>query len=249
MNDKNKMDERMHDGLPFFITMCRLSFESVYNIEGKFPPALFIDEQTLIRWADSRQLNIKRLGDISLEDAKVITWTDGVANVQYEGVWARSDWNGYRSAMIEHSKSAATEQTALALKTLDADHVINRANIENTFGTDWKKTWVYLFPASSGVNRSFGSNVEKIRISYTCGTDKIRLAPIHLLKMFVADGPSNPAELETAIEQIRNQIVLADNEVKERLLSEIASQYSQARFGKTKVSIDDYGRMTNVDPM
>lgn len=237
----------MHDGLPFFVAMCRLSFESVYNIEGKFPPALFIDEKTLITWADSRRLNIKPLGNISLADAKVITWTDGVSNVQYEGVWARSDWNGYRDAMVEHSKSAATEKTALALKTLDADHIINRANIKSTFGNDWKKTWVYLFPASSGVNRSFGCNVEKIYISYTCSTDKIRLAPIHLLKMFVADGPSNPAELETAIKQIRNQIVLADNEVKERLLSEIASQYSQARFGKTKISIDDHGLIASVD--
>lgn len=247
MNDKTKMDERMPDGLPFFVTMCRLSLESVYNAEGKFPPALFIDEKTLLTWAESRQLNITALGDISLENAKVINWTNGSANAQYEGVWARSDWNGYRSAMVEHSKSAATEETAQALKALDADHVINRANIQSTFGKDWKKTWVYLFPAARGVNRSFGSNVEKNRISYTCSTDKILLAPIHLLKMFVADGPSNPTELKTAIEQIRKQIVLADNEIKEQLLSEVASQYSQARFGTAKILIDDYGRMTSTD--
>lgn len=247
MKHKIKMDERMLDGLPFFITMCRLSFESVYNTEDKFPPALFIDEKTLIAWAESRQLNIKPLGDISLDNAKVINWTDGVANVQYEGVWARSCWNGYRNAMVEHSKSAATEETAKALKALDADHVINRANIESTFGEDWKKTWVYLFPAATGVNRSFGSNVEKSRISYTCNSDKIRLAPIHLLKMFVADGPSSLIELDKAIEQIRNQIVLADNEKKERLLLEVASQYSRARFGTGKISIDDNGCITRKD--
>lgn len=247
MNEKIKMDERMLDGLPFFVTMCRLSFESVYNVEGKFPPALFIDEKTLKEWVESRQLNIEPLGNISLDNAKVINWIDGVSNVQYEGVWARSDWDGYRSAMVEHSKSAATKKTAEALTALDADHVINRANIQSTFGKDWGKTWVYLFPAARGVNRSFGSNIEKSRISYTYSTDKIQLAPIHLLKMFVADGPSSPGELDKAIEQIRNQTVLVDNEQKERILSEVASQYSQARFGTDKVWIDGYGRVTSTD--
>jgi hypothetical protein len=218
--------QQVPSGLALFITICRQSVENWFHQHGALPPGLFKTEIGLRNWAQANGLVVSPIKGLKQNDALMLQ-TKSSSLFLYEGVWVRAGSEMYRAAMCAHSQSLASDETAAALRHLDADHVINRANVEYLYGKDWPHTWIYLFPAFGSPNRSFGT-LEKKKIVYQVA-DSIQIQPVHLFKMYVTRAPKSQKQMKLALAVLNGQLVEGTQGQKQQLIQDARKAYEAIR--------------------
>jgi hypothetical protein len=214
----HKHDGKLVDGAAFFVVHGRTNIDNYKNKYGKFPPAMFTNQQHLAGWAQDKKFNIEAVGDIPKDEALHI-WDE--TNNRYDAIWVAVKSLRYREAMVWHAESF--DLCDEIIETLDADHVINSANVEGAH----KDAWLMLLPVGKSSNRSFGSAIEKKLLELDADCISVTLGPIQLLKVFLVAPPKDSSELEKKLREVEGQ--LEDGPDKENLLRVAKEEYEKIR--------------------
>lgn len=166
--------------------------------EGECPPALFANRGRLIEWASKRRLEIRQVGNRSIENVcQVTNETPGSLRLGetlvYDQLWVRASYTAYRSAFRDwHAGRDKVSATDLA--GLHADHVCSRALLRRQYSD----AWVVLFPVPSGANTAFGSKIER-RLCRGALPSKEALDALMLFKLLCGVMPKSSVEFEHAL--------------------------------------------------
>lgn len=219
----HKHDGKLVDGAAFFVVHGRTNIDCYKDKYEKFPPAMFTNEGQLAGWAADKKFRVEAVGDIPKNEALHI-W-DETGN-RYDAIWVAVSSQRYREAMVWHAKSFQVCDEVI--ETLDADHVINRANVKD----EHKNAWLMLLPVGKSSNRSFGSAIEKKLLKLDPNDISVNIGPIQLLKIFLVAPPQNCTELEEKLKEVAGQ--LEDGPDKIKLLKSAREEYENIRDWATK---------------
>lgn len=219
----HKHDGKLVDGAAFFVVHGRTNIDIYKDKYGEFPPAMFTNEGPLAVWAAGKGFHIEPVGDIPRDEA-VHIW-DATGN-RYDAIWVAVNSKRYREAMVWHAETF--EVCDEAIETLDADHVINSANVKDVH----EQAWLMLMPVGKSSNRSFGSAIEKKLLKLDPQDTSVNVGPIQLLKIFLVAPPGNPAELEQKLKEVAGQ--LEDGPDKQELLDSAWREYESIRGWASK---------------
>ena len=221
--NSHKTDGKLVDGAAFFVVHGRTSIDLYKREYGKFPPAMFTNQVHLVGWAADKGFQVEPVGEISREEALHI-WDE--AGKTYDAIWVAVKNKRYRKAMVWHAETF--EVCDEAIETLDADHVINSANVEDVH----KQAWLMLLPVGKSSNRSFGSAIEKKLLKLDSNDISANIGPVQLLKILLVAPPNTPTELEQKLKEIAGQ--LEDGPDKQELLALAWREYEGIRGWEDK---------------
>lgn len=219
----HKTDGKLVDGAAFFVVHGRMSIDLFKDKYGKFPPAMFTNEIQLSGWAADKKFCVEGVGEIPRNEALHI-WDE--TGKRYDAIWVAIDSNRYREAMVWHAETFEVGDEAI--ETLDADHVINSANVKDVH----PQAWLMLLPVGKSSNRSFGSAIEKKLLKLDPNDISADIGPLQLLKILLVAPPSNPAELQQKLKEVAGQ--LEDNFDKHDLLESACREYESMRGWASK---------------
>ena len=204
----HKTDKKLHEDILFSVISARLNIDGYRVLYRSFPPAFFGSIGRLREWTYDMQarggyppvqIHEVPLDGIDQKYAVLLSSEPGSA-VQYESVWVQAEWNGYREAMKSYMATQGVDGDGI--KTVDADHVINRARVDGH-----KDAWLMLMPVPLDVNRSYGSAVEKKLPPIPPNCNGIGLIePVTLLKAFSNSAIHSVGDLDDTLKKLFGQM-------------------------------------------
>lgn len=213
--------ERIGDDNIMYVVSCMLSIELYKKRYGCLPPAAMDSEIDLLFWAENmRNFKVQEITTHSSQDAVCIVDPDGY----YEAVWVRAGYKEYRKVLVWHGKTYGATDSSIT--RLDADHVINRATVLNSFGEDG---WMMLFPVTPASNRSFGSAIEKSKLNLIQQSGEISMPALHFMKTHVFEILRDAQGVEAAVKRMAELIMFDTEAEKEELLKKAGEAYLKLR--------------------
>lgn len=175
----------------------------VSNWEAKKPmPVYFQTYDHMSAYCEWNELIIEAIRDVNPEEGVLIR--DTGTRVGYGLVWvnATTKQKDVRKAMVHHIIDAYHLEPK-ELSAVDADHVVNRASLDNV-----PSAWVTVMPVFYEVNRRTGFIFEKgLEVDTT--RSKLYPNPLHMFKILSDIWPKTVVEYEQAMKRIEAQHMLA----------------------------------------
>jgi len=200
----HKTDKKLHEDVLISVVLARLDIDGYRVQYQRLPPAFCGSKGRLDEWVydmerrgghPSVPIDITPLVGIDQKHAVLLSSRPDSA-VRYQAVWVQAEWDDYRKAMMAFM--ATQGLSGNGIKTVDADHVINRARVEGH-----KDAWLLLMPVPLDVNRSYGSAVEKKLDPIPSDPDGIALIePVTLLKAFSDSAIRSVADLDDKLREL-----------------------------------------------
>lgn len=187
------------------IGLSMMDISTILEFDNAVPPVMFKDRENLIRWGASRRLFAEKIGKFSENDALRIRGSylcqDG-CRFEYNQIWVRAKYKGY-ARVLRNIAEKSFKHDHGDMRGIDADHVINRARLQQ-----FPEAWVMLFPVPKGPNRGFGGKIEKYLPKPDARTVSIELPPLIAFKLLCGKLPSTMSELTHAMQSnIRGRIM------------------------------------------
>lgn len=224
---RHRTDGTLHGQIAYSVMRSRLDIDGYRTKYGCFPPGMFTNLDVLDEWIfdmehrpDGAIIVKRKLAEFSSNDVLVLTAEAG-SLIRYESVWVRAKWKSYRDAMKAHLEKDQAGYDGI--KSVDADHVINRQRILENHHDGW----VMLMPVPLEANRAFGSAIEKGLPPIDPATKFRLIEPLLLLKTFAGTSIQNLTDLRALEAQIAGQ--MEHDDTKDETVQAALSEYKALR--------------------
>ncbi|WP_321920153.1 hypothetical protein [Paraburkholderia tropica] len=238
--------DRTPDGAAFFLNVAQRNVTDHIVSLGVMPPAMFSSLDELKAWACGSGIEISSLKDQARTRACLLRTRTGQLP-EYEAVWVSVANDKYREAMLSYiregflprNKVGGDESTRFeprpedrakleaALKTVHADHVINRARLR----PNHPDGWVMLLPVPAKSNSGYGSMVERGLPAVAANETRIDIDAMLCVKLFgLKNPPGDSPNLAKVLSMLNGMI--PDCPAKDALLKTVEREWTQ-RFPET----------------
>jgi len=186
------------------VSYARTDLKHFLDVFGKAPPAMFRRRPELDQWVTTNKLSWE---PIPRSDCKIRIYGELEAvgeYVLYSQLWAEAAYKPYRRPWAAYHASSDKVAVKL-LKTMHADHVINKERILPNFPA----AWVMLFPVPGNSNSPFGSLIEHqlpCLSDVEVGRDGYAIDGLVGFKIFSTEYPRTEAELQEQLKAVCGQV-------------------------------------------
>ena len=194
----------LEDDSAKIVSLMRLEVASYMEMMLKSPPVYFRERYLLEGWALTEGFTFEQP---TPDVCHVKGWKgNGTEEARFSQLWVRAGYWGYRDRFLEFHRGLC-DSFPDDLKYIHADHVINRARI-------LEHAWVQIFPVPAAANRKYGSAFERYFPKIGRSTKRIDLPPLVCFKLFCGRVPSEPSELDWAMQDVRGQFLQSIPEIR-----------------------------------
>jgi hypothetical protein len=225
----HKTDGKLQGEISYSVVTSRLDIDGYLTQYDQLPPGMFKDSSALDEWLcdmTSRpghpSVSISKIALKGFDTEEVVILESGSgSSIHYRALWVRAKYGQYRNAMKAYLTTYKAGDDGL--KSVDADHVINRHRVKSQY----PDAWLMLMPVPNEANRGFGSAIEKNFEKINLDRDSWLIEPVVLLKSFAVTSPKSYAEVKALISQLEGQ--MENGTAKSQTLIQALQRYCEIR--------------------